>query len=129
ERFLEIHIKVRSPLVTYFFSQSKLAGVLLLGTGGAIPPRSITHMETLCQIKEKKTIYPFAYRTHTHELGTLRYNYKFFTFIFILGKVVAGYSVRRDKFGVDHWSLLGKRNPYTAQMFYPIFNKNPIRYG
>ncbi|KAJ3639502.1 hypothetical protein Zmor_002859 [Zophobas morio] len=93
--------------------QSKLAGVLLLGTGGAIPPRSLTHMETLCQLKEKKTIFPFAYRTHTHELG----------------KVVSGYSVRRDKYGVDRWSLLGKRNPYTAQMFYPIFNKSPIKYG
>ncbi|EFA01712.1 peptidylglycine alpha-hydroxylating monooxygenase [Tribolium castaneum] len=93
--------------------QSKLAGVLLLGTGGAIPPRSVTHMETLCQIREKKTIYPIAYRTHTHSLG----------------QVVSGYSVRRDKSGVDHWSLLGKRNPNTPQMFYPIFNKGPIRYG
>ncbi|KAH0816760.1 hypothetical protein GEV33_006031 [Tenebrio molitor] len=93
--------------------QSKLAGVLLLGTGGTIPPRTVTHMETLCQIKEQKTIHPFAYRTHTHELG----------------KVVSGYSVRRDKYGDDRWSLLGKRNPYTAQMFYPIFDKSPIEYG
>lgn len=71
-------------------------------------------METLCQIREKKTIYPFAYRTHTHSLG----------------KVVSGYSIRRDKFDEkDHWSLLGKRDPNTAQMFYPIFNQNPIKFG
>lgn len=49
--------------------QKKLAGVLLLGTGGAIPPMTVTHMETVCQILEPKTIYPFAYRTHTHSLG------------------------------------------------------------
>lgn len=51
------------------FRQSKLAGVLLLGVGGLIPPKSQTHMETACQITEDKTIHPFAYRTHTHSLG------------------------------------------------------------
>jgi hypothetical protein len=53
-----------------------------------------------------------------------------FCYIFFnVGKVVSGYSVRRDKYGDDRWSLLGKRNPYTAQMFYPIFDKSPIEYG
>lgn len=47
----------------------------------------------------------------------------------VLGKVVSGYSVRRDSYGDDHWSLLGKRDPYTAQMFYPIFNRSPITQG
>lgn len=47
----------------------KVAGVLLLGTGGLIPPMQTEHMETSCQMKEKTTIYPFAFRTHTHVLG------------------------------------------------------------
>lgn len=48
----------------------KLAGVLLLGTRGLIPPGKKTeHMETFCSIKEKKVIHPFAFRTHTHSLG------------------------------------------------------------
>lgn len=89
---------------------NKLAGVLLLGTGGEIPPKKITHLETDCEINEGKTIHPFAYRTHTHSLG----------------RVVSGYSIKRDENGVDHWTLLGKRNPMTPQMFYPIFDKSPI---
>lgn len=96
-----------------FCRRKKLAGVLLLGTGGIIPPMSVTHMETNCQIKENKVIHPYAYRTHTHSLG----------------KVVSGYRVREDKFGKDSWTLLGKRDPLTAQMFYPVFNSDPIRYG
>lgn len=93
--------------------QSKLAGVLLLGVGGLIPPKSQTHMETACQITEDKTIHPFAYRTHTHSLG----------------KVVSGYNIKRDSEGVDHWSLIGKRDPLTPQMFYPVFDNSPITYG
>ncbi|XP_018566515.1 peptidylglycine alpha-hydroxylating monooxygenase [Anoplophora glabripennis] len=93
--------------------QNKLAGVVLLGVGGSIPPRSVTYMETECLIDEPKTIYPFAYRTHTHSLG----------------RVVSGYSISRDIYGKDHWKLLGKRDPLTAQMFYPVFDTNPIKYG
>ncbi|XP_018325983.1 peptidylglycine alpha-hydroxylating monooxygenase [Agrilus planipennis] len=93
--------------------QNKLAGVILLGTGGAIPPNSITHMETDCKINEDKIIYPFAYRTHTHSLG----------------RVVSGYKVRRDRYGLDHWTLLGKRNPLTPQTFYPVFNRDPVLPG
>lgn len=76
---------------------NKLAGVLLLGTSGMIAPMKTEHMETLCDIKEDKKIYPFAYRTHTHSLG----------------KVVSGYRVRTDANGVDNWTLLGKRDPLT----------------
>ncbi|CAL7934678.1 unnamed protein product [Xylocopa violacea] len=82
---------------------NKLAGVLLLGTSGVIPPRSTTYMETACTIRENKTIHPFAYRTHTHSLG----------------KVVSGYLVKPDY----TWTELGKRDPLTPQMFYPINNK------
>lgn len=91
----------------------KLAGVLLLGTSGMIPPMKTEHMETACEITEKKTIYPFAYRTHTHSLG----------------KVVSGYRVRTDENGEDHWTLLGKRNPMTPQMFYPVSSYEPIKTG
>lgn len=52
-----------------FFRLSKLAGVILLGTGGGIPPNKVEHLETSCMIKENKVIHPFAYRTHTHSLG------------------------------------------------------------
>lgn len=92
---------------------TNLAGVLLLGTAGAIPPMATEHMETACEINERKTIYPFAYRTHTHGLG----------------KVVAGYRVRQDEHGRDVWTQLGKRDPLTPQMFYPTENTEPIVYG
>lgn len=92
---------------------SKLAGVLLLGTSGIISPMKTEYMETACEINEKKIIYPFAYRTHTHSLG----------------KVVSGYRVRTDENGDDTWTLLGKRDPLTPQMFYPVVNFDPIKYG
>lgn len=85
----------------------KLAGVLVLGTGGSIPPRSTTYMDTACSIGEDKTIYPFAYRTHTHSLG----------------KVVSGYLVRNNSKGQMNWLELGKRDPLTPQMFYTMNNK------
>lgn len=88
------------------------AGVILLGTGGMIPPRSVEHMETACQIKENKLIHPFAFRTHTHSLGLL----------------VSGYVVRHEENG-DVWQLIGKRNPQLPQMFYPVANKSPIGKG
>jgi hypothetical protein len=47
----------------------------------------------------------------------------------IAGKVVSGYHIRRDSSGIDHWILLGKRNPLTPQMFYPIENQEPIVRG
>ncbi|KAK9758882.1 Copper type II ascorbate-dependent monooxygenase, C-terminal domain [Popillia japonica] len=93
--------------------RSKLAGVILLGTGGVIPAHSRTNMEVSCEIGEHKTIYPFAYRTHTHSLG----------------KVVSGYKVRRNQYGIDDWTLLGKRDPLTPQMFYPVANRDPIYKG
>lgn len=94
------------------FSMTKQAGVLLLGTGGYIPPNKVEHMETLCDIRENKTIHPFAYRTHTHSLG----------------RVVSGYRVRVDEQGTDHWTRLGKRDPLTPQMFYPVESTEPILY-
>lgn len=86
----------------------KQAGVLLLGTTGMIPPMKTEHMETACKITENKKIYPFAYRTHTHSLG----------------KVVSGYRVRDNQ-----WVQLGKRDPLTPQMFYPVNDTSPILQG
>ncbi|XP_078037904.1 peptidylglycine-alpha-hydroxylating monooxygenase [Augochlora pura] len=88
---------------------NKLAGVLLLGSAGAVPPKSTTFMETACMIKENKTIHPIAYRTHTHSLG----------------KVVSGYLVTPD----FTWTELGKRDPLSPQMFYPVHNKVVARQG
>ncbi|KAL0278431.1 UNVERIFIED_CONTAM: hypothetical protein PYX00_000255 [Menopon gallinae] len=93
--------------------QPKLAGVLLLVTAGAIPPKSTEYMETSCMMEENKVIYPVAYRTHTHKLGT----------------VVSGYKVLKGLDGNDRWIELGKRSPQTPQMFYPVENTDPIRRG
>lgn len=96
-----------------YFSQFKRAGVLLLATNGEIGPMQTEHMETACEIVEDKKLHPFAYRTHTHSLG----------------KVVAGYKVRRDKTGKDNWIQLGKRDPLTPQMFYPVEDTDTIERG
>ncbi|KAI5744961.1 hypothetical protein M8J76_006985 [Diaphorina citri] len=85
---------------------TKEAGVLLLGTGGKIPAFSVENMETSCIMMEDKEIHPFAYRTHTHALG----------------KEVQGYVVKKNNNlnRKDEWLLLGKRDPLTPQMFYPV---------
>lgn len=93
--------------------QPKQAGIILLGTAGLVPPRAVEYMDSACKMREDKTIYPFAYRTHTHQLG----------------KVVAGYRVRRGPDGRSDWVQLGKRDPLTPQMFYPIENADPIKPG
>jgi len=41
---------------------------------------------------------------------------------------VAGYKVKNSN-GVQKWDLLGKRDPMTPQMFYPIENNITINYG
>ncbi|XP_046416294.1 peptidylglycine alpha-hydroxylating monooxygenase [Neodiprion fabricii] len=87
----------------------KLAGVLLLGTSGKIPPKSTEYMESACTLHEDKTIYPIAYRTHTHSLG----------------RVVSGYVIKPE----NEWLELGKRDPLSPQMFYPVHKKIPITRG
>ena len=90
-------------------AMNKLASVILLGTAGMIPPRSTEYMETACALKENKTVYPFAYRVHTHGLG----------------KVVSGYLVKPN----GEWIELGKRDPLTPQMFYPVHNNVTATHG
>lgn len=100
----------------YFFysnRKDKQAGVILLGTAGQIPAHATEHMETACRITEDKILHPFAYRTHTHALG----------------KVVAGYRVRDNDRGEQTWMQLGKRDPLTPQMFYPVHNNGSIVKG
>eukprot|EP00095_Tigriopus_kingsejongensis_P010649 maker-scaffold627_size122700-snap-gene-0.29 protein:Tk10649 transcript:maker-scaffold627_size122700-snap-gene-0.29-mRNA-1 annotation:"peptidylglycine alpha-hydroxylating monooxygenase" len=80
--------------------QPKVAGVLLLGTGGLAPPHSTTFFESACQIVDKRVIHPFAYRVHTHSLG----------------KVVSGWRVKDGA----KWDMIGKKNPQQPQMFYPV---------
>ncbi|ODM90245.1 Peptidylglycine alpha-hydroxylating monooxygenase [Orchesella cincta] len=91
----------------------KLAGVYVLGTGGSIKPNSTTFLETACVIEEHKTIYPFAFRTHSHSLG----------------KVISGYRVRVNEPGNCKWSLIGKKNPQLPQMFYPVEQSVPVKNG
>ncbi|CAL8075668.1 unnamed protein product [Orchesella dallaii] len=93
--------------------QKKLAGVYLLGTGGSIAPRETTLLETACIMKEEKTIYPFAFRTHSHSLG----------------KVISGYRVRVDNYGYCKWSLIGKKDPQLPQMFYSVEQTVPVKTG
>lgn len=83
----------------------KLAGVLIMGTGGLIRPHSVEHFETECPIEDDVEMHPFAFRTHTHASG----------------KVVAGYRVRDGE-----WSLIGKHNPQEPQMFYPVSNTDLV---
>lgn len=45
------------------------------------------------------------------------------------GKVVAGYRVKTSSNGLQHWDLLGKRDPLSPQMFYPIEKNITIGYG
>lgn len=74
------------------------AGIYLLGTGGMIRSHQTEHFEAACLIDENLTLYPFAFRTHTHKLG----------------KAVSGYVVRNGQ-----WTNIGKHDPLQPQMFYP----------
>jgi len=56
----------------------KLAGVYLLSTRGKISNHPFkTYLETACVIKERKTIYPFAFRTPSKSLGEKSFWQKF----------------------------------------------------
>ncbi|CAG0891566.1 unnamed protein product, partial [Cyprideis torosa] len=91
--------------------QPKTAGVLLMGTGGVIGPKSTTHMESACRIDEDKVIHPFAFRVHTHALG----------------QVVSGYRVRLgNAYANFDWTLIGKKDPQLPQMFYPVNDSEMI---
>ena len=80
--------------------QPKSAGVYYTISNGRMPSATVTNVEAACKIQTNKQIHPFAFRTHTHELGT----------------VVSGWKVSPDM----KWTLLGKMDPQMPQMFYPV---------
>ncbi|XP_074650133.1 putative peptidylglycine alpha-hydroxylating monooxygenase 1 isoform X3 [Tubulanus polymorphus] len=77
------------------------AGVIAMGTSGAISATSIVYMETACKYKDKIDIYPFAYRTHAHSHGVVN----------------SGYRIRDGK-----WTEIGRKSPQQPQMFYKVTN-------
>nr|XP_006812439.1 PREDICTED: peptidyl-glycine alpha-amidating monooxygenase-like [Saccoglossus kowalevskii] len=94
--------------------QPKLAGVYLMAAYGTIPNTGKeVYQEVACLYEDKPTMHPFAFRTHTHSLGT----------------VVAGYRVTDIDGPNTEWTEIGRRNPQLPQMFYPIRKNIPISQG
>ncbi|XP_011691053.1 PREDICTED: peptidylglycine alpha-hydroxylating monooxygenase-like [Wasmannia auropunctata] len=84
----------------------KLAGVIALTSNSYISTRKT---KSTCLIRESKTIYPFAFKTHTYSHGT----------------IVSGYVMKPN----NDWIELGKRDPLKPQMFFPVPHKILITYG
>ncbi|XP_078422104.1 peptidyl-glycine alpha-amidating monooxygenase B isoform X2 [Cetorhinus maximus] len=92
-----------------FFQQPLIAGIyLLLSDDTVIPPgEKVVNADIACLYKQT-AIHPFAFRTHTHQLG----------------QVVSGYRVRDGK-----WTLIGRQSPQLPQAFYHMENSMDIKYG
>lgn len=60
-------------------------------------------------IDEPFILHPFAFRTHTHKLGT----------------VVSGWKVDQQ----GNWQLIGRHNPQEPQMFYPVAEEMTLTEG
>ncbi|XP_072924040.1 peptidyl-glycine alpha-amidating monooxygenase B isoform X4 [Hemitrygon akajei] len=92
-----------------FLTQPLIAGIyLLMSVDTVIPPNEkVVNADIACLYKQA-TIYPFAFRTHTH----------------LLGQVVSGYRVRDGK-----WTLIGRQSPQLPQAFYHVENPMDIKYG
>ena len=88
----------------------KSAGVWYTMTNGRMPAQTETYAEAACKISTNKELHPFAFRVHTHKLGT----------------VVSGWKVSPAM----EWTLLGRKDPQLPQMFYPTAdNTTVIRNG
>ena len=49
-----------------------MAGIFLIGAGSRIASgKKEAYVDAACKFQGPKTIYPFAFRTHAHSLGTL----------------------------------------------------------
>ncbi|XP_040064672.3 translation initiation factor IF-2 isoform X1 [Ixodes scapularis] len=72
--------------------------VYIFGTGRMIRAHAKENFELACRINESLTLFPLAFRTHTHKLG----------------KAVTGYLV-----WTGQWTNIGKHSPQEPQMFYP----------
>ena len=69
------------------------------------------YLETSCQLpSDNLRLHPFAFRTHTHDLGT----------------VVSGYKVSKSK---TNWKLIGKMSPQKPQAFYPVADLDMVING
>jgi len=82
--------------------------VITTYTLGSIKKNKTTCFDAACQYTSPITIYPFAYRTHTHARGI----------------EVSGYSIVTDDGNNYDWQLIGKKNPQLPQYFYPVENKD-----
>ncbi|XP_072439717.1 peptidyl-glycine alpha-amidating monooxygenase B isoform X2 [Chiloscyllium punctatum] len=92
-----------------FRQQPLIAGIyLLMSHDAVIPPgEKVVNADIACLYKQA-TIHPFAFRTHTHQLG----------------QVVSGYRVRDGK-----WTLIGRQSPQMPQAFYHLEHPMDIKYG
>uniref|UniRef100_A0A8C9VKA8 Peptidylglycine alpha-amidating monooxygenase n=1 Tax=Scleropages formosus TaxID=113540 RepID=A0A8C9VKA8_SCLFO len=97
----------------FFFSppprQPYIAGIYLMMSKNTriLPGKRVTNADIECTYRFFP-MYPFAFRTHTHQLG----------------KVVSGYRVRDGQ-----WTLIGRQSPQLPQAFYPAQNPVKVAYG
>ncbi|CAI9730823.1 peptidylglycine alpha-amidating monooxygenase-like [Octopus vulgaris] len=79
--------------------QKYAAGIFILDSDDGFIPKStpLSNIDVSCKFP-RRVIYPFAFRTHAHNLG----------------KVVSAYKFNGS------WTLIGKSNPHWPQAFYPI---------
>ncbi|XP_074546068.1 peptidyl-glycine alpha-amidating monooxygenase A isoform X2 [Halichoeres trimaculatus] len=89
--------------------QPFIAGIYLLMSVDTVilPGKRVTNADVACDYSSY-TIYPFAFRTHTHRLG----------------KVVSGYRIRDGE-----WTLIGRQSPQLPQAFYPVNRELSVKYG
>ena len=82
----------------------RLAGVWYSMAGGRMPAGVETKVEAACAVSTGlKELHPFAFRVHTHQLGT----------------AVSGWRVVGSS-----WHLLGRKDPQAPQAFYPTTQDN-----
>jgi len=87
----------------------RLAGVWYSMSSGRMPAETETKVEAACTVKTSRELHPFAFRVHTHQLGT----------------AVSGWRVTGS--APDHqWSLLGIQDPQLPQAFYPVTNSSAV---
>jgi len=85
----------------------KLAGIYLFAASSTvIPPTSIVNADMTCTYRDDITLFPFAFRTHTHTLG-------------------ARVTAWRER--GNEWTVLGSGDPQEPQMFYKMQHLNPVK--
>lgn len=89
--------------------QRYITGIhLLLADSAEIPPhKKKFHVDVNCRFESSFPIHPFAFRVHTHKLGTVVTGYKF--------------SLQNNS-----WTFLSKGNPQWPQAFYPLNHINSV---